>query len=97
KAFQKNSSLLPLVDFALQDPWAGRSPITNNFRQLFFWHWPSSLSAESDNLLIWLNGGGPGCSSLIGFLEENGPISFRPDAYKPVANQFAWTEASDVV
>ncbi|TFY67118.1 hypothetical protein EVG20_g4050 [Dentipellis fragilis] len=97
--FQVNSSSLPLVDFALQDSWAGRLPITNKTsesRQLFFWYWPSSQSTESDSLTIWLNGG-PGCSSLTGFLQENGPISFQPGASKPVANQFAWTEASDVV
>ncbi|THH16806.1 hypothetical protein EW146_g3885 [Bondarzewia mesenterica] len=97
--FHVNSSTLPLITFPLQDSWAGRLPITNAMneeRQLFFWYWPSSKSTESDTLTIWLNGG-PGCSSLGGFLQENGPISFQPGMTAPQANPYAWTNASDVV
>lgn len=97
--FHVNSSALPLVTFPLQDSWAGRLPITNSTkeeRQLFFWYWPSDQNTESDILTIWLNGG-PGCSSLGGFLQENGPISFQPGMTAPQANPYAWTSASDVV
>ncbi|TFY81745.1 hypothetical protein EWM64_g2266 [Hericium alpestre] len=97
--FHVNSSALPLVDFALQDSWAGRLPVSNKTgddRHLFFWYWPAGISDASDTLTIWLNGG-PGCSSLTGFLEENGPISFQPGASAPSANPYAWTGASDVV
>ncbi|EPQ61415.1 hypothetical protein GLOTRDRAFT_30246 [Gloeophyllum trabeum ATCC 11539] len=98
-AFHVNSSALPLVTFELQDSWAGRLPISNNSnesRELFFWYWPSSQPSESEFLTIWLNGG-PGCSSLEGFLEENGPVSFQPGTSAPVQNPYAWTTVSDVV
>ncbi|KAA1472748.1 alpha/beta-hydrolase [Dentipellis sp. KUC8613] len=110
-SFHVNSSALPYIDFPLQDSWAGRLPVSNKtgddrvlctltrtglLQQLFFWYWPSAQSTESDSFTIWLNGG-PGCSSLAGFLQENGPISFKPGAQAPTANQYAWTEASDVI
>ncbi|KZT30601.1 alpha/beta-hydrolase [Neolentinus lepideus HHB14362 ss-1] len=97
--FHVNSSALPLVTWQLQDSWAGRLPISNESsesRELFFWYWPSSESGSSEFLTIWLNGG-PGCSSLEGFLEENGPVSFQPGASAPVQNQYSWTTVSDVV
>jgi carboxypeptidase D len=98
-SFAVNSTALPLVTFPLQPSWAGRLPISNSStesRELFFWYWPSSASTASDTLTIWLNGG-PGCSSLEGVLEENGPLSWQPGTSGIVPNSNAWTTQSDVV
>ncbi|KAG9080574.1 hypothetical protein FS749_007962 [Ceratobasidium sp. UAMH 11750] len=97
--FLVKSSALPLVTFPLQDSYAGRLPISskkNETKQLSFWYWPSSIPSGSKKLSIWLNGG-PGCSSFLGFLTENGPISFKPGASAPSFNQYAWTNASDML
>ncbi|EJU01112.1 alpha/beta-hydrolase [Dacryopinax primogenitus] len=99
QAFHVNSSALPLITFPLQDSWAGRLPIDPNpgeTKDLFFWYWPSSAPGGSKTLTIWLNGG-PGCSSLEGFLEENGPIRFEPGTPRPVLNPYAWTSVSDML
>ena len=55
----------------------------------------------SSNLVIWLNGG-PACSSMVGFANENGPftLSFRSDGapgYQLHKNSFAWNEEATVV
>ncbi|KAF8598737.1 alpha/beta-hydrolase [Ceratobasidium sp. AG-I] len=97
--FLVNSSALPLVTFPLQNSYAGRLPISsskNETRELMFWYWPSSASKGSNKLSIWLNGG-PGCSSFIGFLTENGPISFQSGASAPSFNKYDWTSASDML
>ncbi|KII93733.1 hypothetical protein PLICRDRAFT_35954 [Plicaturopsis crispa FD-325 SS-3] len=97
-AFQVNSSSLPLVNWTLQDSWAGRLSIssTSKDRELFFWYWPSSQSSESDTLTIWLNGG-PGCSSLDGWLHENGPVVWDAGTSAPVKNENSWAQASDML
>jgi carboxypeptidase D len=39
-----------------------------NASELYFWFFPSTNPAAKNEILIWLNGG-PGCSSLEGFLQ----------------------------
>ncbi|KAG9078479.1 hypothetical protein FS749_009492 [Ceratobasidium sp. UAMH 11750] len=91
--FLVKSSALPLVTFPLQDSYAGWLPVSSDqheSRELSFWYWPSSAPGGSNKLSIWLDGG-PGCSSFLGFLTENGPISFNPGASAPSFNQYTWT------
>ncbi|EJD45521.1 alpha/beta-hydrolase [Auricularia subglabra TFB-10046 SS5] len=90
---------IPLLKATVQDSYAGLLPITgraNETRKLFFWYWPSSAPRGSNTLSIWLNGG-PGCSSLIGFLSEHGAFTFRPGTAAPSVNPYAWSTVSDVL
>ena len=47
-------------------------------------------------VLVWLNGG-PGCSSLGGLAEENGPLHFTNNDATPSANQYSWTNLANVL
>lgn len=73
-----NGTGVPYVDFDLGESYAGLMNITDNSDdgQLYFWFFPSTNPAAEKEILIWLNGG-PGCSSLEGFFQENGPVLWQ--------------------
>lgn len=57
----------------------------------------SQGNPETDPLLFWFNGG-PGCSSMIGFIQEHGPCVFMDDSDAlPQDNPYSWTKNSSIV
>lgn len=72
--FAVDGTAIPDVDFDIGESYAGLLPISDkaNSSELYFWFFPSANELAGDEILIWLNGG-PGCSSLEGLLQENGP------------------------
>ena len=90
---------IPDVDWDVGPSYSGLLPISGNkseSRQLFFWFFPPAAQGSTDDLILWTNGG-PGCSSLEGFLQENGPISWGVGQAKPTQNPFSWTNLSSVL
>lgn len=71
---------------------------------LHYWFIESTGSPESDPIVLWLNGG-PGSSSLIGLLTENGQIVTNDDSLTETidgipqvfVNDYAWTTVSNVI
>lgn len=90
-------SSLPDVDFDFGEMYAGSIAIDpkNESESLFFVFSPK-IGEPSDDITIWLNGG-PGCSSLMGWLQENGPISWQPGTYKPVQNPYSWNNLTNMI
>lgn len=95
---------LPNVTFDLGRNWAGNIPVDRENHPnntLFFWGFEKengSLTANagersSEPWGIWLNGG-PGSSSMVGLLFENGPIHIRDD-YSVFSNNFSWNHLAD--
>lgn len=64
--------------------------------EMFFIFMPKEGGEPVDELTIWLNGG-PGCSSMEGFLQEGGPISWPAGTYAPVRNLYAWTNLTNML
>ncbi|RAL09011.1 putative serine carboxypeptidase [Aspergillus homomorphus CBS 101889] len=83
---------------SLPTSWAGRIPVpdTEPGNSLFFWHFQAEDIAHDDNLIIWFNGG-PGCSSLIGLMSGNGPLSFVENSTELVRNPYSWTRLGHVL
>lgn len=94
---------LPNVTWDLGRSFAGNIPVNRQGHPndtLFFWAFErenGSLTAtagESDKPWgIWLNGG-PGASSLLGLLYENGPIHLNPD-FSAYENNYSFSNLAD--
>ncbi|PWN38481.1 alpha/beta-hydrolase, partial [Meira miltonrushii] len=89
----------PTLPFKTKNSWAGNIPITGTTVQdatLYFWLWGKDAKDSGDDLVIWLNGG-PGCSSLTGMVQENGPFLYLNKNYKPFPNGYSFTRAANVL
>ncbi|KAK3115666.1 hypothetical protein LTR53_004767 [Teratosphaeriaceae sp. CCFEE 6253] len=96
--FAVNGTGIPDVDFDIGESYAGLLPISDkaNSSELYFWFFPSENPLAQDEIVIWLNGG-PGCSSLEGLLQENGPFTWQYGTYKPVKNPYTWVNLTNMV
>ncbi|PGH36308.1 hypothetical protein GX50_00813 [[Emmonsia] crescens] len=82
----------------LPSSYAGLIPIpgTEEGNSLFFWLLEAENREDNENLIIVFKGG-PGCSSLIGALSENGPLSFFGNNSMPTPNPYSWTKLGNVL
>ena len=61
----------------------------------FYWFFESrSETKDTDPVLIWLTGG-PGCSSQLALLVENGPCSMKDG--KLVENPYSWNSNANIM
>jgi len=75
----------------------------NEDKHLFYWMFEkresSSTATTADEktpFLVWLTGG-PGCSSTLALLTENGPCSVNEDGASTSINPYSWTESAHVL
>ena len=73
-------------------------------KHLFYWMFEKRGAADIDikedqeeiPFVVWLTGG-PGCSSTLALLSENGPCSVNHDGKGTTVNPNSWTEAAHVL
>ncbi|KAI0637548.1 alpha/beta-hydrolase [Trametes polyzona] len=97
--FYVDGTTIPDVDWDVGPSWSGLIPISsdpNETRKLFFWFFPPGPQGSLDDLIFWTNGG-PGCSSLEGLLQENGPFQWSYGQAHPTQNEFSWTNLSSIL
>lgn len=59
-------------------------------KNYFYWFFESRSEPSEDPVLLWLTGG-PGCSSILALLTENGPCLVNEDGTDTVHNPYSWT------
>lgn len=90
---------LPDINVDLVEMYAGLVPIdTNNkeYGELFFIFQPKTSGDPVDEVTIWFNGG-PGCSSLEAWLQENGHFQWLPGTLHATPNAYAWTNLTNML
>ncbi|CAG7920545.1 unnamed protein product [Penicillium olsonii] len=85
---------LPDVHYELGEMYSGFLPARDN-TSLFYIFQPK-IGEPSNDLTVWFNGG-PGCSSMQGFLQENGRFSWLPGTYEPVINEYSWVNLTNML
>merc|ERR1712137_502741 len=64
-------------------------------KEYYYWFVESQNDPENDPVLLWLQGG-PGCSGLLGFWQENGPFKLLPND-TVVSNPLSWNQKANVI
>jgi carboxypeptidase C (cathepsin A) len=62
----------------------------------FFWFFEARKDPANAPLAIWLNGG-PGASSMMGLLEENGPCFVNMDSKTTYLNPWSWNNEVNMI
>nr|XP_043630087.1 serine carboxypeptidase 1-like [Erigeron canadensis] len=65
-------------------------------RALFYYFVESPTDSYTKPLVLWLNGG-PGCSSMIGALTEQGPFRINSDGKTLFMNDYAWSNVANML
>ncbi|KAJ1424394.1 Alpha/Beta hydrolase protein [Ochromonadaceae sp. CCMP2298] len=64
-------------------------------KNYFYWMFESRSSPSTDPLVMWLTGG-PGCSSQLALLSENGPCKVTEDGLGTVNNPYSWNNNANI-
>ena len=67
----------------------------SNGHNYHYWLTESQNDPDNDPVVIWLNGG-PGCSSLVGLLQELGPIHVYPNGTL-YPNEYSWNTLANIL
>ncbi|KAE8384497.1 Alpha/Beta hydrolase protein [Aspergillus alliaceus] len=88
---------LPDVPFDVGEMYSGSVSIDkgDSSRTLFFVFQPT-VGEPVDEITLDLNGG-PGASSLEGFLQETGRFTWQPGTYAPVINEYSWVNLTNML
>ena len=84
---------MPDLSFGL---YSGYVTVPGSQKQL---HYVTALSQgnySADPVIVWFNGG-PGCSSMLGFLQEHGPYKLDDGASSFTKNDYSWNKEATMI
>lgn len=75
--------------------YSGYLPI-NDEKQLHYVFVESKNDPTTDPIILWFNGG-PGCSSMLAFLQEHGPWVLEDGADSIIENPYPWNAHANLI
>ncbi|KIX02462.1 uncharacterized protein Z518_08403 [Rhinocladiella mackenziei CBS 650.93] len=90
-------SLPDIPQSFMTEMYSGVIPLnmSDDSRGLFFVFQPR-VGNPVEEITVWFNGG-PGCSSLEGFFQENGLIQWSWGQYSPQINPYSWVNLTNML
>ena len=77
--------------------YSGFIPVPDTSKQIHYVFLESMTgNHETDPLVVWFNGG-PGCSSMLGLLQETGPFVLEDNATTYTENLWAWNKETNIL
>ena len=76
--------------------YSGYVPIEGTTNNLHYLLVESQRDWETDPLIIWYNGG-PGCSSMLAFMQEHGPYELKNGETTFTKNEYSWNKEANVL
>jgi carboxypeptidase C (cathepsin A) len=78
------------------EQYSGYIPLGDTSKRIHYMFLTSQNDPVNDPLLIWFNGG-PGCSSMLAWAQENGPYLQSNDNETFIENEHAWNKFSNML
>lgn len=69
--------------------FSGYVPIDESSKKIHYMFVESEQDPANDPLIVWFNGG-PGCSSMLAFMQEIGPYKWEDGASSMIENDHRW-------
>lgn len=97
KPEEERVSSLPLMgNFDQYGMFSGYLDIADTSKKIHYLFVESANEPSTDPLVIWFNGG-PGCSSMLGFMQENGPFRMDSGTGEVHASAEGWNREANVL
>ena len=97
KPEEERVTSLPLMDtFDQFGMFSGYLDIADTSKKIHYLFVESANDPKTDPLVIWFNGG-PGCSSMLGFMQENGPFRMDSGTGEVHASADGWNREANVL
>ena len=83
-------------NFDTYGAFSGYLNIPDTTKQIHYLFFEAQNDSENAPVLIWFNGG-PGCSSMLGFMQENGPFRIESGGTKFHPDEFSWNRETNLL
>lgn len=97
KAEEDRMAYLPeMGNFDKYGAFSGFLDIAETSKKIHYLFFEAQNDSENAPVLIWFNGG-PGCSSMLGFMQENGPFRLESGAKKFHESMYSWNRETNLL